>query len=156
MVGTSICASASTRHTGPRCLVEVFCAFFELIFACAGSWLLHRGFLQLLWAGAALCECAGFSLRWLVAEHKLQVCGLQQLQHSGSVLVVHGLSCSAACGIFPDQGLNPRPLHWQADSNPLCHLGRLVYIFIIGFSSENLMGAGKRQSVEDMCLPCPS
>ena len=27
-----------------------------------------------------------------------------------------GLSCSPACGIFPDQGLNPCPLCWQADS----------------------------------------
>ena len=25
----------------------------------------------------------------------------------GSVVVAHGLSCSAACGIFPDQGSNP-------------------------------------------------
>ena len=35
----------------------------------------------------------------------------------------HGLSCSAACGIFPDQGSNPCPLHWQADSQPLRHQG---------------------------------
>ena len=27
-----------------------------------------------------------------------------------------GLSCSAACGIFPDKGSNPCPLFWQADS----------------------------------------
>ena len=27
----------------------------------------------------------------------------------------HGLSCPAACVIFPDQGLNLRPLHWQVD-----------------------------------------
>ena len=26
-------------------------------------------------------------------------------------------------GIFPDQGSNPCPLHWQADSQPLCHQG---------------------------------
>ena len=26
-------------------------------------------------------------------------------------------------GIFPTQRLNPRLLHWQADSLPLCHLG---------------------------------
>ena len=38
------------------------------------------------------------------------------LQSAGSVVVVHGLSCSEACGIFPDQGLNLCPLHWQADS----------------------------------------
>ena len=42
---------------------------------------------------------------------------------AGSVAVAHGPSCSAACGIFPDQGSNPCPLHWQADSQPLRHQG---------------------------------
>ena len=42
---------------------------------------------------------------------------------TGSVVVSHGPSCSAAYGIFPDQGSNPCPLHWQADSQPLCHQG---------------------------------
>ena len=42
---------------------------------------------------------------------------------AGSVVVAHGPSCSAACGIFPDQGSNPCPLHWQADSQPLRHQG---------------------------------
>ena len=37
--------------------------------------------------------------------------------------VAHGPSRSAACGILPDQGSNPRPLHWQADSQPLRHQG---------------------------------
>ena len=37
-------------------------------------------------------------------------------ESAASVVVVHGLSCSAACGIFPDQGSNPCLLHWQADS----------------------------------------
>ena len=41
----------------------------------------------------------------------------------GSVVVAHGLSCSAACGIFLDQGSNPCLLHWQADSQPLRHQG---------------------------------
>ena len=57
----------------------------------------------------------------LVAEHRLQVRGLQQLWHTGSVVVArrlqsagsvvvaHRLSCSMACGIFPDQGSNPCP-----------------------------------------------
>ena len=44
-------------------------------------------------------------------------------RRTGSVVVAHGPSCSAACGIFPDQGSNPCPLHWQADSQPLCHQG---------------------------------
>ena len=38
-----------------------------------------------------------------------------------SEAVVHQLICSMAYGIFPDQGLNPYPLHWQADSYPLRH-----------------------------------
>ena len=37
--------------------------------------------------------------------------------------MVHGLSCSTACGIFPDPGSNPYLLHWQADSLPLSHQG---------------------------------
>ena len=44
-------------------------------------------------------------------------------RRAGSVVVAHGLSCSAACGIFPDQGSNPCPLHWQADSQALRHQG---------------------------------
>ena len=46
---------------------------------------------------------------------------------AGSVVVAHEPSCSAACGIFPDQGSNPCPLHWQADSQPLCHQGSPPY-----------------------------
>ena len=42
---------------------------------------------------------------------------------TGSIVVAHGPSCSAACGIFPDRGSNPCPLHWQADSQPLRHQG---------------------------------
>ena len=44
----------------------------------------------------------------------------------GSVVVAHGPSCSAACGIFPDQGSNPCPLHQQADSQPPRHQGSPV------------------------------
>ena len=36
---------------------------------------------------------------------------------------MHGLRCSAACGIFLDQGLNLCLLHWQVDSLPLSQRG---------------------------------
>ena len=57
----------------------------------------------------------------LVAEHELggvraSVLVAPRLQSTVSMVVVHRLSCSAASGIFPEQGLN---LHWQADSLPL-------------------------------------
>ena len=42
---------------------------------------------------------------------------------AGSAIVAHGPSCSAACGILPNQGSNPCPPHRQADSQPLCHQG---------------------------------
>ena len=51
-------------------------------------------------------------------------------RRAGSVVVAYGPSCSAACGIFPDQGSNPCPLHWQADSQPLRHQGSPVRVFI--------------------------
>ena len=47
---------------------------------------------------------------------------------------MHGLSCSEACGIFPDQGSNPRLLHWQADSFQLSHQGSPVKLFLIVLS----------------------
>ena len=48
-------------------------------------------------------------------------------RRAGSAIVAHGPSRSAACGVFPDQGSNPCPLHWQADSQPLRHQGSLCW-----------------------------
>ena len=67
--------------------------------------------------GHSSSRCAGLSLSWPLL---LQSTGSRR---AGSVVMAHGPSCSAACGIFPDQGSNPRPLHWQADSQPLRHQG---------------------------------
>ena len=52
-------------------------------------------------------------------------------RRAGSVIVAHGPSCSTARGIFPDQGSNPCPLHWQADSQPLHHQGSPTLVFLI-------------------------
>ena len=56
------------------------------------------------------------------------------LRSTGSrrAIVAHGPSCSAACGIFPDQGSNPCPLPRQADSQPLCHQGSPLLHFLLG------------------------
>ena len=57
-----------------------------------------------------------------------QAAGLQEPQHvgstavvpglqsAGSVIVVHGLSCSETYGIFLDQRESPSPPHSQEDS----------------------------------------
>ena len=60
-------------------------------------------------------RCAGLSLS------RPQLLRSTGSRRTGSVTVAYGPSCSAACGIFPDQGSNPCPLHWQADSQPLRH-----------------------------------
>ena len=55
-------------------------------------------------------------------------------RRAGSAIVAHGPSRSAACGIFPDQGSNLCPLHWQADSQPLRHQGSpplVVFKFVL-------------------------
>ena len=67
--------------------------------------------------GHSSSRCTGLSPSWPLL---LRSTGSRR---AGSVFVAHGLSRSAACGIFPDQGLNPCPLHWQADSQPLRHQG---------------------------------
>ena len=92
----------------------------------------------------------------LVVEHGLQVCGLPQLWHvgsvvvarglqsTGSVVVAHGFSCSSACGIFLDQGSNVCPLCWQVDSQPLCHQGSPPHnCFNTNFQSDVLSSVRK-------------
>ena len=91
-------------------LINLFILFI-FIFGCIGSSLLRAGFLYLWRAGATLgcrvraSHCGGFSC-----------CKARALSVRASVVVAHGLSCSAACGIFPDQGSNLCPLCWQAGS----------------------------------------
>ena len=73
--------------------------------------------------GHSSSRCAGLSLLWPLL---LQSTGSRR---AGSVVVAHGPSRSAACVIFPDQGSNLCPLHWQADSQPLRHQGSLSACF---------------------------
>ena len=72
-------------------------------YGCAGSLLLHVGFLQLQ-RTRLLVAVASFVER-----------------RRGLIVGAHRLSCSEARGIFPDQGSNPWPLCWQVDSYPLRH-----------------------------------
>ena len=77
-------------------------------------------------------RCAGLSLsRPLLLRST-------SFRRAGSVAVAHGPSCFAACGIFPDQGSNPCPLHWQADSQPLRHQGSPNAAFLIAHPGNDL------------------
>ena len=104
--------------------------FYLFIFGCAGSCCCTQAF--------SSCGERGCSLVAVRASHRggSSCCGAQALGSQASavaahwlwamgasVAVAHGLSCSTARGIFLDQGSNPCPLHWQADSYPLRHQG---------------------------------
>ena len=86
---------------------------------------------------------SSFSFQWLLllqtvasrvqasvaVAHGLSSCGFLALKarSTGSVVVVHGLRCSPACRIFPDQESNFCLLHWQVESLPLSHPGSFLF-----------------------------
>ena len=80
---------------------------YLFIFGCIGSLLAASGGYSSLW-------CTGFSL----GGFSLRSTGSRRTGFSscGPWALEHRLSCSAACGIFLDQGSNPCPLHSQVDS----------------------------------------
>ena len=86
--------------------------FFEKIIY---LFLIALGFHCHEWAFSSCTQashCNGFSC-----------CGAQALGAQALSVKRHEFSCSEACGIFPEQGSNPCPLHWQSDSYPLHHQG---------------------------------
>ena len=89
--------------------------------------------------GHSSSRCAGLSLSRPLL---LRSTGSRR---AGSVVVAHGPSCSAACGIFPDQGLNPCALHWQADSQPLCHQGSPMLQFKKHCSKESVTSKSEKK-----------
>ena len=114
------------------------------IFKCR-SWL---SFLKALWLCWVFVSVWGLSLVVASEGHSSSRCaGLSSSRplllwstgsrRAGSVIVAHGPSRSVACGIFPDRGTNPCPLHWQADSQPLRHQGspNSVHFYFLPFPS---------------------
>ena len=105
------------------CWLVLLLLFFLIIYLFIYGWVFVsvRG-LSLVAAsgGHSSSRCAGLSLSRPLL---LRSTGSRR---AGSANVALGPSCSAARGIFPDQGSNPCPLHWQADSQPLRHQGSPV------------------------------
>ena len=117
----------ATGGSQPHLLKRLFMCLFlvGLVLPClVWTWVAASGSYSLL-------GCSGFSLWWVLLLHSMGFrcrgfgsfssqaleCGLSSC---------HGLSCSEACEIFPDNRLNPCPLHWQ-DSHPLYHWGSPLF-----------------------------
>ena len=88
--------------------------FYLFIYGCTGSSLLClRAFSSCSKQG--LLSGCGAKIRLLIAVASL-VAEHGALGVGVSVVEANGLSCPTVCGIFPDQGSNLCPLHWQAYS----------------------------------------
>ena len=112
-------------HTARFCFLFFFFNLFIYLWLC---WVFVsvRGLpLAAASGGHSSSWCAGLSLS---RPHLLRSTGSRR---AGSVVVAHGPSCSVACGILPDQGSNPCPLHWQVDSRPLHHQGSASFFFFL-------------------------
>ena len=124
------------QHIYGSCVFFVFLKLFIYLFisGCVGSSLLREGFLQLRQVGATPHRGAWAPpLSWPLL---LRSTGSRR---TGSAVVAHGPSCSAACGILPDQGSNPCPLHQHADSQPPRHQGSTGSCFCIHSASLCLL-----------------
>ena len=124
--GESPQPSKGGRETG--CRGSGLC-FFVCLFVCFNFYLFIY-----LWLSWVFVSVRGLSLVVASGGHSSSRCAGLSLsrrlllrstgsRRAGSVVVAHRPTCSVACGIFPDQGSNPCPLHWQADSQPLRHQG---------------------------------
>ena len=68
-----------------------------------------------------------FTLSVLVVACRIFIMSCRIFSCGAQILVVaHRVSCSEACGIFPNQGSNLCLLHWQVDSLPLSRQGSPV------------------------------
>ena len=107
------------------------CGYFLILYGNSTS---SHFFFFFLWLCWVFVSVQGLSLVVASGVHSSSRCAGLSLsrplllwstgsRRAGSVIVAYGPSCSMACGILPDQGSNPCPLHWQADSQPLRHQG---------------------------------
>ena len=94
--------------------------------------------------GCSLVATRRLLLTEVSLDAGLSCCSSQALECG--LVVVQGLSCSKACGILPDQGSNPRLLHWQADLLPQSHQRRLFLGFLTGVFCRDQGNADLRNS----------
>ena len=102
-----------SRHT-----FHFYLCYFKFLFIFIYSFLGLHWILVATRRPSMVAASGGYSL---VSEDTLllPVASLFEVlrpQSLDSVPVTHGLSCPAACGLFPGQGSNLCPLHWLADS----------------------------------------
>ena len=129
---TSYVLLLSTMYTALSLIFFFFNVFFSYecvpvpstgILAPWGKMLQKMGLFIYLWLCWVFASVRGLSPVAASGDHSWSRCAGLSLsrplllrstgsRRAGSAIVAHGASRSTACGILPDQGSNPRPLHW--------------------------------------------
>ena len=119
-----------------------FLYFFKFIYLFIYIWL-HWVFVAV--CGLSLVVASGATLGCRVwASHcgGFSCCRTRSLECTGSVVVAHGLSCSTACGILPDQArtcvpcIGRRILNHCATREALLFFKHSTSLFHLFFSSN--------------------
>ena len=128
MLNTNNSIYLQTCYASDTMLSPLYFLRTLFIYGRSGSLLFCEGFPLAVASRAPLpcngraSHCSGFSCpRAQAPGGRASGAAALGLSRCSSEALEHGLSCPKACGIFPDLGLNPCPLHWQADSYPLGH-----------------------------------
>ena len=131
MLNGKVLMPSIVAHLTLRSDHSFFLNFFKIYLWLCWVFVSVRGLSPVVASGGhSSSRCTGLSLsRPLLLRSTGSRC-------AGSVIVAHRPSRSAACGIFPDQGSNPCPLHWQADSQPLRHQGSPDHSFLRKFPGD--------------------
>ena len=101
-----------------------------LFFGCAGSLSLLYGLFSSCGEQGLLSSCV-HKILIAVAFLEWSTGSRAHGPRTDSVVVVHGPSCPAARGVFPDQGSNLCLMHWHVGSLPLSHQGSPVSLFML-------------------------
>ena len=123
---------------------SVFCFCFKILFI-----YLFMAVLGLHFCARAFSSCGKWGPLFIavrgpltiaaspVAEHRLQTCTLSNCGSRAQLL--------RGMWDLPDQGSNPCPLHWQADSQPLRHQGSPILQFLnLFFIFKKFLGGATR------------
>ena len=95
--------------------------------------------LRLCYFARAFSNCGDQKLLFAAVHRLLTAVAFLVLEHRLQALRLSTCS-SSAWGIFPDQGSNLCPQHWQVDSYPLLHQGgfpeTILILIIISIQSD--------------------
>ena len=138
ILSSIVCRFFDDGHSD-RCEVIPHCSFFFFFNLFIYFWLCWvfvsvQGLsLVVASGGHSSSWCAGLSLsRPLLLRSTGSRC-------TGSAVVAHGPSCSAACGIFPDQGSNPFPCIGRQILNHCATREALDTSILLHFLFENIL-----------------